>query len=902
MTIKKLIYKKRGIFFTLDALMALTILLITVMIFYPGTRYSESSNLIQKDVLTVLSNLKMGEYNSACNGCVNDYITNPNKSVLEQIGEFYVINESLAINLSKKVIDNLAIEDKAIGIGLYFGDELLASKNSTRVGSDKDASDVIIEKGYISGIGGIPSGGNLTGYTAKAYLTNTLKTEYFYFGGYTGDGDIYVYVDYNGTLVSTELVTANGLYENISVDTLPYCTEGQCNCGCKFSGGSPSTTADFTPCSCDLDNCKDIKNNSHNWSSKCINSSGRNIIVLSTYFNLTGNSTKRNLYTVGGYIKIDYIPNQSDTVYSQSIRTGRKYFPGIQGAINLYDSLYVPGNLTEMNLSLKFKSEHKNSLIIGNKTLYTGNSSNLIFFNNINLSSQLDYNELSNKTVPIRLWSEFNVIVGNADVFNVIDKSESMGCDWKSDFVCCGLTCQKCENKTACEKCHHNWTGKIDEAKNASELFVDIMLNVNGNKVGIIGFGPNEYEYDIHNLSTNESSLNIKIENLTLDYGTDICGSVNEAVNRIRAQSNNSRNRTIILMSDGEATKCCQYHFPTCTYAYAKVDAIKAAKDAWDNYNISVYTIGFGADSDNNTLKNMSNVSHGKYYFASLNNLSNVYKQIAEEIINISFAEQRSSYRRDITGSFDNLSVGDFYIDYKYITPSDIPYGLIITTEEQFDNELGGRFYIPSDSQVLDVNVLSYSGPRWTNNVSINGVSVYNLDKYNTEYMDLGDPFVINIPVDKVIGGQNTINLTTGTHSNDKENGSRFNKIVYTIRKNISAYSNVYAYANGCNWTIEFSDYSNISLKIPNNYSGLDKCYYNSDNHTFQRSLPHGDGDTDAFRWATFNLLSQLDFNPPSSAGTIDAKFTEDSLQIESDIISGIPYFWSTEVQVRKWY
>ena len=49
---------------------------------------------------------------------------------------------------------------------------------------------------------------------------------------------------------------------------------------------------------------------------------------------------------------------------------------------------------------------------------------------------------------------------------------------------------------------------------------------------------------------------------------------------------------------------------------------------------------------------------------------------------------------------------------------------------------------------------------------------------------------------------------------------------------------------------------------------------------------------------AVYNLLKLLDVD---SDNKVDVKFSEQDLQISASEITGIPYTWATEVQVRKW-
>src|SRR3989344_2595113 len=86
--------KKKGIFFSADALIALAIIFIVVLFAFPIFEYASTKTNIQQDTIVVLSSLKVGEYNSnlvkgwIVNGTIND----TSKSLIEQIGIFYVEN------------------------------------------------------------------------------------------------------------------------------------------------------------------------------------------------------------------------------------------------------------------------------------------------------------------------------------------------------------------------------------------------------------------------------------------------------------------------------------------------------------------------------------------------------------------------------------------------------------------------------------------------------------------------------------------------------------------------------------------------------------------------------------------------------------------------------------------
>ena len=111
-----------------------------------------------------------------------------------------------------------------------------------------------------------------------------------------------------------------------------------------------------------------------------------------------------------------------------------------------------------------------------------------------------------------------------------------------------------------------------------------------------------------------------------------------------------------------------------------------------------------------------------------------------------------------------------------------------------------------------------------------------------------------------------------------------------SLSKNLSSFSPIVFSANGCIWTIQFEDNTNSTFKIPSNYNGTDICYYTSSKKSYNTN--------DAFQVAAYNLLKQLDVDTNNK---IDVELNSQSLQISQSEVSGIPYRWSTEVQVRTW-
>src|SRR3989338_9793440 len=113
--------------------------------------------------------------------------------------------------------------------------------------------------------------------------------------------------------------------------------------------------------------------------------------------------------------------------------------------------------------------------------------------------------------------------------------------------------------------------------------------------------------------------------------------------------------------------------------------------------------------------------------------------------------------------------------------------------EKIFDNSTTGTFSIPENSTVLSAKVVSYSGSKWTNNLKLNGINIYNLSQYGSTYTSLGDPYVIDLPL-QYIQQNNIIELNTALSPTNISAGSSYNKIIYKIQKNSSSYSSISPY------------------------------------------------------------------------------------------------------------
>ncbi|MDP2925050.1 MAG: vWA domain-containing protein [Nanoarchaeota archaeon] len=873
---------KRGAFFSLDALIALIIILMTLLIVFPIITYPKHETKIESDIIKVLSNIKIGEIddNYVKNVLIfQGKIVDPNKSVFDQIGEFCIEDIDLAISLANSTLNDI---DSRENFGIWCENNLIYLKNSS---SYEDSENVRVSRRIISGVN---KSEGASGFSGRAFLSSSVQTKYFYFGGYMGDGNISVFVNYSGNLneIMIEIVVNKDF--DVYINGL-------------YSGHWTNSSDEFTPKEYDLSAYKSYFKEGNNT------------------FKIVGNNT----HITGGFVRLLY---SNSTIYEEP---DRYYFPGIEGIINLYDGFYSPGTINNMNIFLHYNSSYVMFLNIGNVTVYNSSSNGLeteINLNNSYLMSILDYNDISNKTIPIRLGLEEIMsggTGGNADVVLITDLSGSM--DYTMDADVGGID-RNCSDNSL----YNSTTKRISLAKCLDKMVVDLILNYSGNRLALSAFyADNSPPYKARvkevGLTNNIIGLKNNISNYSVEGGTCICCALNDAYKILSEQSDPSRKKFVIVMSDGIPTHTCQSS-SGCTGTRTGLpgdeglwlgfgagcyggsddcnvnDCSCASRNAnWSACRLNqglnatvIYSIGFGpvgtCTMANNTMSNIAKCGGGKYYSSSnASILKELYENVSQEIIKLSYSEQASN----VSGSVFTKLFHDSYIQYNF-TKKQVPYGLHIALENKFIDSYYGSFDIPLNSTIVEAKAVSYSGPKWTKNVKINNGSIYNLSLYGGDYRKLGDPYAVYIP-NNLIKDKNNVSITLGISPENYTNGSINNKIIYKVVKNLGTFSEgIYKNALGCYWSVQFEDNTNLTLNIPSNYSEDNICLYQQDNHAINDL---GDRN-DAINIAVYSLFKLLDFD---DNGKLDLKFNEQNFDISSSQITGIPYSEYITVEVRTW-
>jgi hypothetical protein len=155
--------KKRAVFFSIDALISMIIIFITIIIIAPLVYYSSYESFLEEDIIISFSSLKIGEIE---NDLVKELILQGdikelNQSILEALGELYVKDITLSREVAQSLLEQLNLSEN---VGIWYDEDLLASVNITSFDS---AEEVKVERQIISGI---KKGEETKGFIAKAWL------------------------------------------------------------------------------------------------------------------------------------------------------------------------------------------------------------------------------------------------------------------------------------------------------------------------------------------------------------------------------------------------------------------------------------------------------------------------------------------------------------------------------------------------------------------------------------------------------------------------------------------------------------------------------------------------------------------------------------------------------------
>jgi len=929
----------KGIVFSLEAIMAISLLIIfAIVISFIGTtsfiqhQTYERFHYSSQDAVELLTKTKVSYVVDKFpaikdlkeRGILRD--EDLDKSLLDVIGSLWV-NGSVqeARNITESIL-NLTIPEN-LGYEVSMDGTSIAKR-------DKPVKSLLsVSKTTVSGYA---IGKPVEGYTARAYLEKILgknTASYFYFGGFVGQGNLTAIIRDIPLDASISSIYIEGSFgSNFTL----YINKSFCGIFNKSSTGYFAVDSFLIT------------------DGNCLNKINKGY-GNETAFDFNFTSSDINLKFIGGgYIKVTY-----DTTEFAPPRSNvyRYYFPGIYGLINLYDSFYLPGTLNE-TLGMRVHLHYYSNLTAGgvgipmflniggievNRTNATGEQIIDLSFENISEKFGGKDNlirNVSNRTVPIRFGSEeFQAYegMGIADVVLITDLSGSM--DW-----CISNTSANCPN-VACDNPLINTsnTNRISKAKCLDKEFVDIILTNPQNRVGLVGFdGISACIRKSTGLSNNSAALKAEINSYSASGSTCIACSINEAYEILRTQSDPSRKKFIVVMTDGLANtdpkvqntsspcqtggKCSFLIECGDTVCNTSVNAsIYAACRANSTLNTTVYSIGFGpvvnCPIGNYTLQEIAKCGGGKYYGSNnVTELEEIYRKIAEEIVKLGYVTQRIN----ITGNvpLNNALYPDSYIEFYYQPEAKEEYGEISLKVETNPFGCNGTFLIPSQVKVLDIVRTSYSSDFWSRRVLVNNSennwqTVWSLDSFGSNYVYLGDPFQIQFSPSYIKSGENnTIGLILGlSPTNTSGICSSRDRAIYTASfKSFTTYSPIFPYMEGRNITVYYDkDHDGTADGSYPVTIGRNLPRFNSTLGVVQDlNVTHN-----AVDYAFLMLLNQLNFIgtqlpsdplslnrdewPGTENNPIDIMITPDIL-FETLYVAAVPSLWGpTNLEIKVW-
>lgn len=866
--------KQKAQFFELDLFIAVAVLIASLLIIkslfihtnaHPQTEdfAQDASNILSTQKLFTLDKLYLQMLNASASPATQ---LDLNKTIAYNIALLIINNQdNLAESLAKETLKSFPSH---INYNISF---ISQDQKHPIVTSPVPPKDSIARSQSL--LSGLEIGKPTSGFTAGLFLTsaNTTESEYAYFGGFIGQGNITTKIVLPQNFTAIDLYIEGDFHDEFAL----YINQNYCD-----TITIPPNPDPF------------IAITTHTLPSSCLNHLASNTNTFNINFT---NDIIENKFVGGGFIKVSYFSDQLST------QTNTYNLPAIDGVFNIFDSFYIPGTPTSMMLNLHYnvKENPANSTLfvaIANKTVYKDNSLSNETYVSMDLAPFLDFNELTNKTTPLRIGFEnITALVVNtllSDAVLVTDVSGSMAFRMDADEVV--------GEKRECDDplLYDNSSRRLSIAKCAAKNFSKIVLNTLGNKVGLIGYASSEkYLLD---LTDDLGAIYDEIGDSSSGYeatgATCIACGIHEA-RELLEETPQDKLRFMVVMSDGIATKCKDDPaYPSCSNAIAAQQAIDYAQLAHDVYNISIFSIAFGPSAGIATMQQIAAVDNisNFYHATDATDVDAIYELIAQEIVSA------GSYSAQIisTNEIQSTLFEDSSITYTYAPNTDL------TPPNSFI--LSGEIYPFSSSSIctvtqndfpqvitpLDAFMVSYSSSHWTTQLSINTQTIFNLSSYNKNYEFLGDPTFIGIP-QGVLSHTNTYTLLTADNQTSATGCSPFSKLIYKAAIPSSlAVDNVYPTADGCSWEIQFPTKKSI-INVPYQYNGSNTCYYTEDEITYNAQ--------DAYDVLIFEFLHRFDMYPQD--GILDIDFTQESINVSLQPKTNIPYLWGPALlEVVTWH
>lgn len=438
----------------------------------------------------------------------------------------------------------------------------------------------------------------------------------------------------------------------------------------------------------------------------------------------------------------------------------------------------------------------------------------------------------------------------------------------------------------------------LDLGTEVSWSSVDVVSSGTADTSTSIDYSDGDSWYDSISDVPDSSQLRFNVSLLTTDSSvTPSVDSVNISYDAVTAEFDAAleleqvRNRSIVVMSDGVANRLSDMtgvrdHNDNEEGSETDDDdpvdhTIEAACRAWEDHGIRVYAVGFGDGADEETLNETADCGNGEYYFASTGDLTEIFRQISESILEAARTGQQLTFTGDDEGQVGGVLHPDSYLRLNYSSPRGLEFGRVSITQQgdRFGGGVSspnnGSFEVPEQTELLDARLLSYSSRHWIDFVRMREEggaweTAYDLTEYGSRFEDLGDPFQVHLPPSGVGNGLVNVSVDTAPNTTYQAGGSPDSRVVYDLQVNGSVgYGDVFEESEGGTTTVQ-SEHGDFNLSIGNSSAAWN---------------PH----EDALDNATARLIDRLDVD---GNGEIDFQIGADSLTVDEGTLSGIRWLW----------
>ncbi|MBU0979255.1 MAG: hypothetical protein KJ709_00480 [Nanoarchaeota archaeon] len=475
--------RRKGILFTIDAVLGATLLLLGIFmysLFFVTEEETTQSAYFSRDAVDFLAQVRMDELDFRFLHDLNriSLSIDPDISVLEQMALLWVKGEYEASQLLCNYTF-LELIPEQYGFEIRVGNDVVC--NRYKPGSET----VITSKRSISGIEKSQQTERFLSYAHLTGMDNFLMDFYTYFQGFTGQGNITVLME-----VPEFISIRNVIIEGSFSDNFEFHINGNGSGNFTTNRTNPLGAETFIIDPVHFSNFGG--ENRTSFSIRFNSSEGQLGYIGGGYIRVTANISANNTHLKEGMRQFTHIAN--DTLIT------RYYLPQVEGVINLYGSYYFPPDISNLSASLHYKSDIGQlddvylQLVLANQTIFF--DENFTGEETIDLDperfSALNLSKLAGKNVPMRFgWTDIAPYGGGGvDAILITDISGSMawnitpGDGWlRTDGETWGNDCDNTKMYTS------NRTMRLALAKCLDKRFVDIILeDLSPSRMGLVFF------------------------------------------------------------------------------------------------------------------------------------------------------------------------------------------------------------------------------------------------------------------------------------------------------------------------------------------------------------------------------------------------------------------------------